>query len=126
MGNFREKLRAGRKQLHERMSTPAIYLPAAGSTSQVLISVRVHEHFKALGDLKGTNFNYAEVEDISPRIVFLRSEISPKRGAIVSVAPGEAYRVDHVLPHDDMTVTAKVVKFTEQESKGFPVPREAT
>ena len=115
-------MRAGRGKLHERMSTPAIYLPAAGSRSQISISVRVHEFWKALGDLKGTNFNYAEVEDISPRIVFLLSEVAPKRGAIVSVAPGEAYRVDLVLPHDDITVTAKVVKYTAEEAKGFPVP----
>ncbi len=126
MGDYRAKMRAGRGKLHERMSTPAIYLPAAGSRSQISISVRVHEFWKALGDLKGTNFNYAEVEDISPRIVFLLSEVSPKRGAIVSVAPGEAYRVDLVLPHDDITVTAKVVKYTAEEAKGFPVPEGST
>lgn len=122
MGDYRERMRAGRQQLHERMSTPAIYLPVAGSRSQTLISVRVHQFWKALGDLKGTNFNYAETEDINPRIVFLLSEIHPKRGSIVSVAPGEAYRVDLVLPPDGITVTAKVVKFTAEEARAFPVP----
>ena len=87
-----------------------------------MITVRVHEFWKALGDLKGTNFNYAEVEDITPRIVFLLSEVGPKRGAIVSVAPGEAYRVDLVLPVNGITVTAKVVKFSAEEAQGFPVP----
>lgn len=126
MGRYRERMREGRARLHEEMSVPALYLPAGGSKSQTLITVRVHEFWRVLGDLKGTNFNYAEVEDIAPRIVFLLSEIVPQRGALVSVAPGEAYRVDVVLPHDDITVTAKVVKLSASEAKGFPVPEGAT
>ena len=125
MGDYRARMRQGRAQLHERMSVPALYLPIAGSRSQTLINVRVHEFWKALGDLKGTNFNYAEVEDIAPRLVFLLSEIQPKRNAIVSVAPGEAYRVDLVLPPDDITVIAKVIKFSAEEAKSFPVPEGA-
>ena len=126
MGDFRERIRDGRHRLHERMGTPAIYMPIAGSKSKSLITVRVHEFWRSLGDLKGTNFNYAEVEDISPRIVFLVSEVTPKRGAIVSVAPGEAYRVDLVLPVNGITVTAKVVKFSAEEAKAFPVPEGST
>lgn len=126
MGRYRELMRDGRRRLHDEMSVPAIYLPMAGSRSHALITVRVHEFWGALGDLKGTNFNYAEIEDISPRIVFMLSEITPQRGAIVSVAPGEAYRIDVVLPADDITVTAKVVRFAAAETKGFPVPEGAT
>lgn len=122
MGEFRQLMRQARGDLHDTFSVPALYMPVLGSKSQKLITVRVHEFWRALGDLKGTNFNYAEVEDISPRIVFLLSEVQPQRGAIVSVEPGEAYRVDVVLPHDDITVTAKVVKLSAAETKGFPVP----
>lgn len=122
MGVVRDKLRRARNGLHRRMSVPALYMPMAGSKSQALITVRVHESWRALGDLKGTNFNYAEVEEITPRIVFLLSELRPQRNAYVSVGPGEVYRIDVVLPDDDITVTAKVVKLSAAEAKGFPYP----
>ena len=122
MGDFRDKKRRARSSLHERMSVPALYLPMAGSKSQALITVRVHDQWRALGDLKGTNFNYAEVEDISPRIVFLLSELRPQRNGYVSVEPGLVYRIDVVLPDDDLTVTAKVVRLSAADAKGWPVP----
>lgn len=127
MGDFREGMREARAQLHEEMSVPAVYFEAPYDplTSVVKpITVRVHDKFLALGDLKGTNFNYAEIQSISPKIVFWLSEVDPERDYIVSVEPGLAYRVDNPHEHDDLTVTADVVRLPKDKTIGFPLPGE--
>lgn len=96
--------------------------PSAGDPKR--ITVRVHEKWVALGDLKGTNFNYAETESIAPRIVFLLSEVDPVRGAYVSIEPGLAYRIDNPSPPDDITVTATVIKVSAEDTEGFPFPEQ--
>ncbi|MFC3724401.1 hypothetical protein [Neoaquamicrobium sediminum] len=107
------------------MSVPALYFASPyvpGDTPVTEISVRVHDTPIVLGDLKGTNFNYAEIEDNSPRIIFLRSEVEPARGMIVSVEPGVAYRVDTNRAPNDITTTSRVVRLTKDEAAGLPVP----
>lgn len=123
--SFREHMDAGRRQLHAEMSVPALYFTwpyVEGTTPTQEISVRVWHGFALSGDLKGTNFNYAEVEADSPRIIFLRSEIRPFKRFVVSVAPGEAYRIDTVEPPNGITVTAKVKRLGSDEAQGLPVP----
>jgi hypothetical protein len=125
MGVFRDQMRAGRAQLHEAMSEPALYFkpPYEEGVTEVLeITVRIHDKWRALGDLKGTNFNYAEIEAIVPQIIFWRSEVTPARGYVVSVESGLAYRIDNVIPHDDLTQTANVVRLQANETTAFPVP----
>lgn len=125
MGRFREQIRAARHTLHDYMSVDALYFFEDAPDAAVRITARIHEKWMALGDMKGTNFNYAETESITPRIIFMLSEIDPERGAIVSVEQGVAYRVDTPLPPDDITVTATVSKLTADETVGFPLPTDA-
>lgn len=119
-GPFREHIRAARRQLHNYMSVPALYfkpgLPARA------ITVRVHDKFLANGDLKGTSFHYAEIEDDAPRLVFMRSEVDPERGYYVSVEPGVAYFVDTPMAPDDITRTARCQRVSESQASGFPLP----
>lgn len=122
MGKFRQRMREGRRSLHEHMSVPALYFADPSADDPFLITVRVHEKWVALGDLKGTNFNYAETADIAPRIVFLRNEVEPERGCIISVEPGVAFRIDNVLPPDDITVTATVIALEPGDTVDFPLP----
>lgn len=124
-GRFRQHIRRGRAQLHDHMSVPALYFASRyvpGDTLVMDITVRVHDTLHVLGDLKGTNFNYAEIEDNSPRIIFMRSEVEPVRSMTVSVEPGVAYRVDTVRAPNDITVTARVARLTKDEMAGLPVP----
>lgn len=124
-GPFRQKLRKARTRLHNYMSVSALYFPLPyeeGVTPVQEISVRVHDHWIAQGDLKGTNFNYAEMEDDSPRIIFMRSEIEPVRNYIVSVAAGVVYRVDSIKAPNDITVTANCARLHPSEAAGLPVP----
>lgn len=125
MGVFREQMREARRVLHEDMSVPAMYFMEDAPEDAFQISVRIHEKWMALGDMKGTNFNYAETESIIPRIIFDLTEVDPDRGAVVSVEPGVAYRVDTPLPPDDFIVTATVSKLTTDETTGFPLPASA-
>jgi hypothetical protein len=104
------------------MHVPAFYL-ADRNAVPVPCFVRVHTKFQALGDQVGTNLNYAEREDVTPRIIIWREEIpQPTRNAIISVEPGEAYLIDNVNPPDDLTITAMVVAMEHEDTLGLPVP----
>lgn len=121
---FREQMRDARRQLHDYMSVTAVawYGDVPTDPADLIpLTVRVHEKWLALGDLKGTNFNYAEVEAIAPRMIFMNDQIIPDRDLIVSVEPGVAFRVDRTLPPDDITTTGVVIRLEEDETVGFPV-----
>lgn len=125
MGRFRAKIREGRRALHEYMSVPALYFSWPNPAEIREISVRVHDKRQALGDLKGTSFNYAEREDDSPRIVFMRSEVDrPVRNMIVSIEPGVAYRLGVNEAPDDITITNKCTRLEPEDAlaPGFPSP----
>lgn len=125
VGQFRQHMRKARGKLHGYMSVPALYfaLPyVAGDTVVKEITVRVHDKFIAFGDLKGTTFNYAEMEDNSPRVIFMRSEVEPARNHVVSVEAGVALRVDSLMAPDDITVTARCARLHASEAAGLPVP----
>jgi hypothetical protein len=125
MGAFREQMNAARQQLHDYMSVEVLYFegPYDPLTTVVQkITVRIHDKFLALGDLKGTNFNYAEIASISPRMIFLRSEVEPQRDFYVSYEEGLAYRIDNPLEPDGLTQTAEVVRLRPEQTLGFPLP----
>lgn len=127
MASFRDIKRRARADVQLHMRVRALYL-ASIDADPVPCFVRVHTKFQALGDMKGTNFNYAEYEDITPRIILWREEIpQPVRNAIISVEAGEAYYLDNVLPPDDLTITATVAKLDDDDPKlaMLPVPEVA-
>jgi len=103
------------------MRVPAFYI--VGDSEPLLVHVRVHTKFDALGDMKGTNFNYAEREDILPQILFMRDEVpSPVRGAYVSIEQGEAYSINHTEPADTISVTAFVAPILPSELAELNLP----
>lgn len=128
MASFRDIKRKSRIDLHRHMQVPAMYYAPNPSTpgsflDPVLISVRLHLKDKMLGDMPGTNFNYAERAEPIPRILFLRVQVEkPVRNAIVSIEEGEAYRVDFIEPPDDISVTAHVKRLTAAEAAGLATP----
>lgn len=118
--SFRDVKNAARLDLHQAMQVEANYY--AGGAPAVPITVRVHSKTKALGDLQGTSLTYAEVREDVTRLVFLNSQITPVRGAVVVVAADEGYRVDTVDPKDGITRLAEVVEMTAAELVAFPPP----
>lgn len=123
MASFRDIKRKARRELHERLQVSALYI--VGDDDPVPVNVRVHTKFDALGDMKGTNFHFAEREEPLPRILFMRDEISrPMKNAIISISATEAYYVDHSDPPDDISVTSYVVVIRPDEliPMNLPVP----
>lgn len=132
---FRDIKARARGTVHSTMQVAALYLvenpdyvsptetPDEDQYDETPVNVRVHSGEIALGDMKGTNFHFSQREEENPSIIFLYSEMpSPERNAIVSVADGEAYRVDHVKPRDNLTVTAECLRLSASEATGLPLP----
>lgn len=116
-GPFRGLVRDARRTLHDFMKIGAFYYEWKGGqvTSPIReITVRVHDKFLRMGDLAGTNFHYAEIEENAPRAIFMRSEIEPRRGMFISTDEA-VYMIDSVLPPDDISVTANLKRLTAKD-----------
>ena len=122
---LRKIKRFARRDLHIRMQIPAVYLAARSATPGVLAYVRLHNTFDRVGDVKGSRTYPAEMENLAPKIVFyLPYGVTPRQGAIVSFEPGEAYRIDHVVPADDQLQTAYVTQLLNDLAANLPVPSD--
>lgn len=149
MSRFRDEMRIGRAVLHQTMGDGAVVFswppeegplldgdgnpildgngnPVIGPLPVDLtrIQVRVHEKFLSHGDLAGTSYHYAEVEDNSPVAVFWvegDSGFTPIRGLYFLTEYGRGYRIDSVFPKDDQTQNAKVIELLPQDMIGWPV-----
>lgn len=127
---FRDIKRRARRALHDTLKVPALYFrdDEDGNIldTPTLVHVRVHTKWEKAGDMAGTNLSYAEVQEINPRIIFMVDQVAaPARNAIVSIAVGEAYRLDNVLPPDDITVTAEATRMPVSQTIGLPVPPDS-
>lgn len=120
----REALRRGRRDLHREMSVPALYIPVPNATP-IPLTVRPQDLPGANGKPGGGDQGYAQVADLKPKLVFLAEEVPaplrPETG-VVSVEPGEAYRIKFVHPAHGVTITADVVRLSAAEATGLPVP----
>lgn len=115
--SFRDIKRKARSIVHDTMQMQALYVASNGEQSPV--GIRVHYTYALVGD---TNAGmYADRHEVMPRIVFRADEMIPARGAIISIDHGEAYRIDNVLPKDDITITAEALRMSASEiAKAFP------
>lgn len=108
-----------RRDIHREASVPALYV--VGNNAPVAVSVRRQTHVTRTGDIPGL-----ETVEVSVETVFLRFLVDelplPKRGAIVSIVAGEAYRIDHSLPQYGVTVDAAVTRLDAAEAAGLPLP----
>lgn len=113
-----------RTALHHQMRVRAFYYPAGNPAAEpATVHVRVHTKFDAqLGDLKGTNFNYAEIEAQVPRLVFWRSEQEPDNLAVVMISADEGYRINHVHEPDGLTRKAEVETLDAADRAQFDFP----
>ena len=114
-----------RKALHDHMARPAFYYGdvSAPPSSYLEVTVRLHGKRGQIGDLPGTNLNYAETVDRKESVVFWREQVSaPLRGALVVFSATEGYWVDTVDPADGPRVTASVTPATPAELVGLAAP----
>ena len=126
MSFWRDQKKVARRVVHDTMQIAALYLayvPLDGASPDPLpVDVRLHTEFKALGDQAGTSFQFAERHETVPKIIFLRSQITPVRGAVVSVALGEAYEIDNVMPPSEEYITVEVTRLAVGKTIGLPYP----
>jgi hypothetical protein len=108
-----------RRDIHREASVPALYILAPADP--VPVTVRRQTRVNKTGDIPG--LETAEVSVETAFLRFLREELAqPKRGAIVSVAEGEAYRIDHALAPHGITIDAAVTQLDAAEATGLPLP----
>lgn len=118
-----------RRDLHEGMKVSALYLPKwpipeGEDLVAIPCGVRVHTKFKQVGDLAGTSLGYAQAEDETPKLVFMIEQVNPSNNSVVSIGVAEAYRINHTIPRDGITITAEVIPMIAAERVGLPVPEE--
>lgn len=124
MASLREIKTAARRALHQAMRVPASYYETPIATPR-LIHVRVHTKWTQHGDLKGTNLNYAEAEEVAPTLIFDRSEVeNPPAGGFVIISAEEGYRIGQTKPKDGITITAEVARLRAAEIAGKTLPED--
>ncbi|WOE76318.1 hypothetical protein [Alterisphingorhabdus coralli] len=104
------------------MKTEALFIAYNGAVP-IPVTIRDSLRSTTTGDQGSSTNGYAEMADDVPMIVFLVAELADaKHGSIFSVAPGEAYRVERTFPPNDITRKAEVVRLSDSEAAGLPVP----
>lgn len=103
------------------------------ASAPVPITVRVWTKWSLLGAMPGKGDGWAEMQEASPKIVFMLDQgVRPRKNAIVSIEAGEAYRVDNTSPPDDLTITAQCVRLDEKNPAekaimdALPLPLDAS
>jgi len=124
MGKWRDIRRKARRRLHSEMRQEAAYYPGGDPAfpNPPTVGIRIHEDFRYVADMRGTSYEYAEWADEAPRLVVMKDEVSPARGDVFCPEAGEAYRVDHAQPDDDITITVSVVRLRGSEAAAFSPP----
>lgn len=122
MNDIRQVRRVARRQLHEALRLAAVYIAPDGTPSPTVIGVRLHGRTEPVGEIRAQGFA-ERLEDVT-RAIFWLEEVTPERGAIISLLPGEAYEVEAIGPTDDQTVTAEVARLSKNQTEGLPVPAE--
>lgn len=113
-----------RRDLHRQAQVEAFYY-APKALLPRLVHVRVHNKWDAKGDVQGTSFNFAEMREETPKIVFLYEECDPDQQAVVVISESEAYRIINPDPRYLQTVTAACTALHPREiaAKKFLWPK---
>lgn len=111
---FRDLKRQMRGVVHETMAEPVLVLRGM-SVLAGPVTARLHTSIQALGALAGGE-GYAEVDTITPRIVFMNNQYTPKLGDLIVFRDVGAYQIGNVLPPDDITTTGEVSDISENQA----------
>jgi len=131
---FRDMKRQMRGVVHETMAEPVLYLVGMSAVAGP-VTARLHTSIQALGALAGGD-GFAEVDAITPRIVFMNAQVTPRMNDIIIFKDVGAYQIGNVLPADDITTTAEVALITKANAikagwvptlpwMGLPAPSNA-
>ena len=131
MANIRDIRRKARRQLHQAMRVPALLL--APGVAPMRLHVRDHTKFRVNaieGAVRSGNGQMVDRQEMAPSIIFMRDEVTEigvtlVRGMVISIEPGEAYRLNNAEAPDDITVKWFVTAITNKaELDLLPVPED--
>ena len=120
--SFREIKHAARRVVHETMRVPAYYYPPKRLTGGIPCEIRVHSKQAEHGDLKGTNFSYAETAEVVPRIIWWWTELTPHQNGHFQVGTEEVYRIGIIEPVDGPTQSAQVAQLEPAQARAYVMP----
>lgn len=107
---FRDSKRAARTQLHNALAEPVLFLESR-TDAPVVVTCRLHLSFEKLGDLANVRAGFADRQETTPRVVFLNSQgAKPGTASYVITKDMGAFKVNNVLPPNDITTEAEVTK----------------
>lgn len=128
MQSIRDIKRKARRHLHERLRVPVLYIAPGPDPVPTLLHVRVHTKWDATTmDSTQGNGTLVSRQSIMPKLLFMLDELAAqevtlRRKGVISVEPGEAYRLDNDEPEDDISVSWIVTALRKDETTGLPVP----
>lgn len=126
MGAFHTAKQQARRRVHANFGVAALYR-AAPEATWLPVTVRIHERFVKMGDIPG--LDTAHMLDVAPKAIFtvaeLDPETTPKRGGIISLSAGVAWKIGAAEQPDGETVTASIAPLPVDQTTGFPVPGDA-
>lgn len=131
MIDIRAIRRKARRDLHNALQVPALYVPLTGDPT--LLHVRDHTKFRVNaieGAVRSGNGQMVDRQEMAPSIIFMRSELADLsvtlvKGGIISIEAGEAYRLANAEAPDDITVKWFVTAITNVEQlEALPLPED--
>ena len=131
MMDIRSIRRKARRDLHNALRVPAVYVPKVGTP--VMLHVRDHTKFRVNaieGAVRSGNGQMVDRQEMAPSIIFMRDELTTLgitllRGGIVSIERNEAYRLDNAEAPDDITVKWFVTAINNvSELTNLPLPED--
>lgn len=136
MMTFRKQKRAARRDIHNALAEPVLYLKTR-TDAPVEATVRLHLEFELIGDLANVRAGFGERREVTPSIIFLNDQgVAPARDGYVVTEDMGAYFVESVDEADDITTKAFVSKVEQASAAkfgwdltapwcGFPAPEGA-
>lgn len=131
MMDIRSVRRKARRDLHNALRVPAVYVPRTGTA--VVVHVRDHTKFRVNaieGAVRSGNGQMVDRQEMAPSIIFMRDELTTLgitllKGGVISIEENEAYRLDNAEAPDDITVKWFVTAITNvTELAALPLPED--
>jgi hypothetical protein len=122
MPDIRKIRSKARRDLHQAMQVPAYYYENGIENGYRIVTVRFRNKPGQIGDIQGTGFNYAVMNETQTVARFLLDELTPIRNALLSVGPNDAYAINNVLQPNGITIDAEVTRLEAKEAADLSYP----
>lgn len=118
--------------MHETFALPGVLYETGTSKPSVpdnVVTLRIHDKEKLVGDLAGTNLNYAETVERPTQAIFQTADLvghDIRRGSMVIMfdymGSPVGYFIDNVHPADGLTTSCDVTPLSASELSGRLLP----